>query len=120
MEQIINDMEIDFQFFVNVMIGLLSVFCGYVLRNINEKVSGVDKKHTENSNFQEKEIQRLMDQTRSDYKEINGKMTEMAVSFPDKYVSKSDFREFVDGIFSRLDRLENKIDFIHDKHHRDS
>ena len=41
----------------------------------------------------------------------------MAVSLPEKYVTKSDFREFVDAIFSRLDRLENKIDFIHDKHH---
>lgn len=110
-------MEIDFQFFVNILVGILTVFCGYVLRTINEKVSSVDKKHSDSNTYQEKEIQKLTDQCRSDFKETNSKITEMAVSLPDKYVNKSDFREFVDGIFSRLDRLENKIDFIHDKHH---
>ena len=110
-------MEIDFQFFVNVLIGILTIFCGYVLRTINEKVSSIDRKHSGYNDYQEKEIQKIGDQARTDFKELNARITSMAVSLPDKYVNKSDFREFVDGIFSRLDRLENKIDFIHDKHH---
>lgn len=110
-------MEIDFQFFVNVVVGLVTFFGGYVLKTINDKVSSVDKKHSEISEHQTKEIEKIVEQNRADYRETNEKVTDMAVSFPDKYVTKSDFREFVDGIFSRLDRLENKIDYIHDKHH---
>ena len=110
-------MEIDFQFFVNVLVGILTFFCGYVLKTINEKVGDVDKKHSEISNHQETEIEKIVELNRADYRETNKKLTEMAVSLPEKYVTKSDFREFVDAIFSRLDRLENKIDFIHDKHH---
>ena len=63
------------------------------------------------------EIEKILELNRADYSETNQKLSEMAVSLPEKYVTKSDFREFVDAIFSRLDRLENKIDFIHEKHH---
>ena len=46
----------------------------------------------------------------SDHKELNKELNELKTSLPEKYILKSDFSEFKEELFKRLDRIETKID----------
>ena len=48
-------------------------------------------------------------------KKITSKYTELALSLPDKYVSKEDFRMFSERMNDRFDRIEEKLDQIKSK-----
>ena len=48
-------------------------------------------------------------------KDIYDKVSDLAVTIPENYVHKSDFRELNDRIFVKLDRIENKLDQKQDK-----
>lgn len=47
--------------------------------------------------------------------DIYDKVSDLAVTIPENYVHKSDFRELNDRIFDKLDRIEAKLDHKQDK-----
>jgi predicted nucleic acid-binding Zn-ribbon protein len=52
----------------------------------------------------------LMKKHHSDVDKIREKHTDLALSLPEKYVSKEDFKMFSERMNDRFDRLEEKID----------
>jgi hypothetical protein len=48
--------------------------------------------------------------------DIHSKVNELAVALPTEYVHKNDFREMTKELFSKLDRIETKLDSKADKH----
>lgn len=91
----------DGQFAVNFVFGIITFLGGWVL----------------------KVVFGLMDRMQNDYKELNKysreqhdrlsqDLTVLALSIPEKYVSKDDFNNLVKAINHRFDRLEEKIDAL--------
>jgi len=56
-------------------------------------------------------IKDLRDKDQKIYDKVSG----LAVTLPENYVSKRDFKDLNDRIFDKLDRIENKIDTKADK-----
>ena len=54
----------------------------------------------------------LVEKTRSDYRELSENITDLALSIPEKYVSKDDFSNAMRNMGHRFDRLEEKIDTL--------
>ena len=98
-------MEIDFQFFFNSMAGIVTFFGGWVLKTFWERVREI-----------ERETDHLRDHHEKDLKEARAQLNQLALTLPDKYVSKGDFDNLVKTVHHRFDRLEEKIDDLPKKH----
>jgi predicted nucleic acid-binding Zn-ribbon protein len=94
-------MEVDFQFFMNVVIGLITFFGGWILKAVWAKTQ-------DNA----KDIDKLWEHHENDLKEARQKINDLALSLPEKYVSKSDFQDLVQVDHHRFDRIEEKIDHL--------
>ena len=58
----------------------------------------------------EEEQQELYEKQTEDMKEQSKELNLLALSLPEKYVSKSDFDNLVKVVHHRFDRLEEKLD----------
>jgi len=96
--------SVDLQTFINIAIGLISFFGGWILKVIWEKTN-VNAGH----------IEELREHHEEDLKEARQKINDLALSMPEKYVSKSDFDNLVKVVHHRFDRLEEKIDHLSSK-----
>ena len=92
-------MDIDFQFFLNVVIGILTFFGGWILKTFWNRMNDL-----------EEEQQELYEKQTEDMKEQSKELNLLALSLPEKYVSKSDFDNLVKVVHHRFDRLEEKLD----------
>lgn len=80
--------DIDFQFFVNVIIGIVSFFGGWILKVFNEKIRKLEEKCDDRED----------------------KMINLALTLPKEYVRKDDFNRFQENMNERFDRLEDKLE----------
>ncbi len=80
--------DIDFQFFVNVIIGIVSFFGGWILKVFNEKIKKLEEKCDDREE----------------------KMISLALTLPKEYVRKDDFNRFQENMNERFDRLEEKLE----------
>ena len=92
-------MDIDFQFFLNVVIGIATFFGGWILKTFWSRMNDL-----------EEEQQELYEKQTEDMKEQSKELNLLALSLPEKYVSKSDFDNLVKVVHHRFDRLEEKLD----------
>ncbi len=92
-------MDIDFQFFLNVVIGIVTFFGGWILKTFWNRMNDL-----------EEEQQELYEKQTEDMKEQSKELNLLALSLPEKYVSKSDFDNLVKVVHHRFDRLEEKLD----------
>ena len=92
-------MEIDYQFFLNVVIGIVTFFGGWILKTFWNRMNDL-----------EEEQQELYEKQTEDMKEQSKELNLLALSLPEKYVSKSDFDNLVKVVHHRFDRLEEKLD----------
>ena len=97
-------MEVDFQFFVNVVIALLTFFGGWVLKSLSDRI----KKN-------ELGLNGLKTHHENDLKEARQKVNDLALSLPEKYVNKGDFENLVKVVHHRFDRIEEKLDSLNAK-----
>ena len=91
--------SVDLQTFMNIAIGLVSFFGGWILKVIWEKTQ-INAEH----------IEELRDHHEVDLKEERSRLNALALSLPEKYVSKGDFDNLVKTVHHRFDRLEEKLD----------
>ena len=89
------------QLFLNVLFGIISVLGGWLMKMLMSQIS-------ELKNKQEK----LMIKHIDDMEDVLEKHTNLALSMPEKYVSKDDFQSFVERIDHRFNRLEEKLDAL--------
>ena len=90
---------ISFQLFVNVVFTLITFLGGWVLKVV---FSGIKELKDE--------MEVLRDGRREDYRELSERMHNVALSMPEKFVSKDDFNTFSERMIDRFDRLDEKID----------
>ena len=89
------------QLFLNVLFGIISFLGGWLVKMLMSQIS-------ELKNKQEK----LMIKHIDDMEDVLEKHTNLALSMPEKYVSKDDFQSFVERIDHRFNRLEEKLDAL--------
>ena len=89
------------QLFLNVLFGIISFLGGWLMKMLMSQIS-------ELKNKQEK----LMIKHIDDMEDVLEKHTNLALSMPEKYVSKDDFQSVVERIDHRFNRLEEKLDAL--------
>jgi hypothetical protein len=84
---------------IDVITGVFAIIAGWVFRLVLTQLKEMKDEH-----------QSLFVKQTEDYRELTGKVTDLALSLPDKYVNKDDFKIFAERMNDRFDRLEEKID----------
>ena len=98
----------DYQILVNIAVGVVTLMGGWVFKMILGHINEIKVDHHElmqrHGLDMDKEAERNMN--------ILEKHNSLALSLPEKYVSKEDFKMFSERMNDRFDRLEVKIDNI--------
>lgn len=89
----------DYQILVNIILGILSLTGGWVFKLILGHINEIKKSHSD-----------LAFKQNEDLKDVTDKHNNLALTLPEKYVIKDDFRLFSERMNDRFDRLEQKID----------
>ena len=89
------------QLFLNVLFGIISFLGGWLVKMLMSQISELKNKQ-----------ERLMIKHIDDMEDVLEKHTNLALSMPEKYVSKDDFQSFVERIDHRFNRLEEKLDAL--------
>jgi hypothetical protein len=89
----------DYQIFVNIAVGVVTLMGGWVFKMLLGHINEIKEDH-----------HNLMVRHHEDTDKIKDKHNDLALSLPDKYVSKEDFKMFSERMNDRFDRLEEKID----------
>ena len=93
--------SMDNQFVFNAIFGVVSFLGGWVFKMIWSRMTNLDD-----------DIDKLQKHHEDDLKEVRRDMSELALSLPEKYVSKQDLDKLEDFINERFNKLEHKIDQI--------
>tara|TARA_B100000676_G_scaffold114691_1_gene114209 strand:- start:34462 stop:34749 length:288 start_codon:yes stop_codon:yes gene_type:complete len=91
----------DYQILVNIAVGVITLMGGWVFKMILAHINEIKEEHNE-----------LMKKHHEDVDILKEKYTELALSLPEKYVSKEDFKMFSERMNDRFDRIEEKLDQI--------
>jgi hypothetical protein len=89
----------DYQLIVNVGFGVLCTVAGWLFKVLYDQMRSI-----------ETEVNDLEDSHEDDHRNVVDKINNLALSLPEKYVSKGDFDNLVKVVHHRFDRLEEKID----------
>ena len=89
------------QLFLNVLFGIISFLGGLLVKMTMGQISELKNKQ-----------ERLMIKHIDDMEDVLEKHTNLALSMPEKYVSKDDFQSFVERMDHRFNRLEEKLDAL--------
>ena len=89
----------DYQILVNIAVGIITLMGGWVFKMILGHINEIKDDH-----------HGLMIKHHDDVDKMKEKHNSLALSLPEKYVSKEDFKMFSERKNDRFDRLEEKID----------
>ena len=89
----------DYQILVNIAVGIITLMGGWVFKMILGHINEIKDDH-----------HGLMIKHHDDVDKMKEKHNSLALSLPEKYVSKEDFKMFSERMNDRFDRLEEKID----------
>ena len=89
----------DYQLLVNISVGIIVLLGGWVFKLTLSHISELKGR-----------IDTLLMKHVDDMDEIHDRHTKLALSLPEKYLTKSDFNSFSERMNHRFDRLEEKID----------
>ena len=95
---------VTFQLFANIVFGIVTFLGGWVLKVVFSGIQDVKQ-----------EIEELREGRRDDYRELSERLHNVALSMPEKFVSKDDFNTFSERMIDRFDRIDQKLDAIHKK-----
>tara|TARA_Y100000593_G_C4053326_1_gene210783 strand:+ start:60 stop:344 length:285 start_codon:yes stop_codon:yes gene_type:complete len=91
----------DTQLLINIAFGIISFLGGWLMKMLMAQLSEIKNKQ-----------EKLMIKHIDDMEDVLEKHTNLALSMPEKYVSKDDFQSFVERIDHRFNRLEEKLDAL--------
>ena len=81
------------QYVVDMAFAVVAFFIGWVLKRIYHSIDELWKKHDEHTR----------------------RLTELAIEHPKQYVTKDDLTKAIDIIHERFDKIDAKLDQMHDK-----
>ena len=93
---------------VNVSVGIITLLGGWVFKMILGHINDIKKDHHELMNKHVADMDKESDRNAAILERHNA----LAISLPEKYVSKEDFKMFAERMNDRFDRLEEKIDAL--------
>ena len=96
----------ELQTLVNISVAILTLMGGWVFKMILGHINEVKKEHSELMNRHLSDMDKESDRNAA----ILERHNQLALSLPEKYVSKEDFKMFSERMNDRFDRLEEKID----------
>ena len=91
----------DSQVILNAAFGVISFLGGWVFKMVWSRMTNLDD-----------DLEDLQKHHENDLKEVRRQMSDLALSLPEKYVSKQDLDKLEDFINERFNKLEHKIDQI--------
>ena len=91
----------DSQLIFNAVFGLVSFLGGWVFKMVWGRINSVDE-----------DLESLQKHHENDLKEVRREMSDLALSLPEKYVSKQDLDKLTSFINERFNKLELKLDEI--------
>lgn len=89
----------DIQLLLNIAFGVLGTVAGWLFKVLYNQLRDV-----------EAEVNALEDKHEEDHRLVTGKISDLALSLPEKYVNKEDFSNLVKVVHHRFDRIEEKLD----------
>ena len=89
----------DSQIVFNAIFGIISFLGGWIFKMVWTRMLKIDT-----------DLDHLQKHHENDLKEVRKEMSELALSLPEKYVSKQDLDKLEDFINERFNKLEVKID----------
>jgi hypothetical protein len=89
----------DNQFVFNAIFGVVSLLGGWIFKMAWNRMTRLDD-----------DVEKLQKHHEDDLKEVRREMSELALSLPEKYVSKQDLDKLEDFINERFNKLEVKLD----------
>ena len=98
----------DYQILVNIAVGVVTLMGGWVFKMILGHVNEIKSEHHELMLRHGSDMEKEADRNAALLEKHNA----LALSLPDKYVSKDDFRMFSERMNDRFDRIEEKIDSL--------
>tara|TARA_R110002051_G_scaffold77414_1_gene140859 strand:+ start:68 stop:349 length:282 start_codon:yes stop_codon:yes gene_type:complete len=87
------------QFVFNAIFAVVSLLGGWIFKMAWSRMTNMDD-----------DLECLQKHHENDLKEVRRQMSELALSLPEKYVSKQDLDKLEDFINERFNKLEHKID----------
>ena len=99
MQELSVNNSMDYQILVNIAVGVVTLMGGWVFKMLLGHINEIKDEHNG-----------LMMKHHEAVEKISTKYTDLALSLPEKYVSKEDFKMFSERMNDRFDRLEEKID----------
>ena len=96
----------DYQILVNIAVGLVTLMGGWVFKMILGHVNEIKGEHHELMLRHGADMEKEADRNAALLEKHNA----LALSLPDKYVSKDDFKMFSERMNDRFDRIEEKLD----------
>jgi len=97
---------VDYQILVNIAVGAITLMGGWIFKMVLGHINEIKSDHHElmlrHHNDMDKEADRNA--------VLLEKHNNLALSLPEKYISKEDFKMFSERMNDRFDRLEEKID----------
>ena len=92
---------VSFQLFANIVFGVVTFLGRWVLKivfsGVKELKDGIEAQN---------------EGRRNDYRELSERLHHVALSMPEKFVSKDDFNTFSERMLDRFDRIDEKLDLI--------
>ena len=80
----------DIQVYINIGATLISALIGIIINSLYGRIKDL----------------------KEEIKELNTKCNKLSVDIPTDYVYKGDFKHIIDVLFSKLDKLDSKIDKV--------
>ena len=90
---------LNWQIIINIAFGVVCFFGGWLLKVIFGLMDKMQEDYKE-----------LNAHVLTEYKELHEDLTSLALSIPEKYLRKDDFKAFTDRLNERFDMLEEKLD----------
>jgi len=91
----------DAQVILNIAFGIIVFLGGWLIKLILGHINDLKSNH-----------EKLLIKHIEDMESLLEKHTNLALSMPEKYVSKDDFQTFVERIDHRFNRVEEKLDSL--------
>ena len=96
----------DYQILVNIAVGVVTLMGGWVFKMILGHVNEIKSDHRQLMLKHGLDMDKEADRNAI----LLEKHNSLALSLPDKYVSKDDFKMFSERMNDRFDRIEEKLD----------
>ena len=87
------------QFFIDIVFGVVVFLGGWLFKIMFNTM-----------NRQKDDHDKISERQRDDYRKLSDDTTKLALSLPDKYVTRQDFLKLSEQISDRFDKLDDKID----------